>query len=269
VLDGDPLSKGKSDAERREQLAEWITARENPWFSKALTNRIWARAMGRGFYEPIDDLGSSAQPLWTDVHEALAEHFKASGYDLKDLLRLIASTSAYRRGVRTADADTVDTIATAPRRVMGDEVFAALSFGMQLPNVTPPPVAPTDAIRFPPPPQSTRDLIHAVFGTDPSLAPVDAPRTMAQALWMMNNEQLQQQISAAPDSGTLLSKLLAADADDAAVVRQLYTRLLAREATADEVSLALAHIKQVGERGPAFEDLLWGLVNSTEFTTRR
>ncbi len=269
VLDGDPLANGQGDLERREQLAAWVTATGNPWFAKALTNRVWARLMGRGFYEPIDDLGSSQTALWPQVHAALSEHFRASDHDLKDLFRLIVSTDAYRRGIRTADPGAVESAVAAPLRLRGDEVFAALSVSLELPNQTPPKIEPTDEIRFPPPPKSTRDLVNAAFGNDPSFAPVDAPRTMSQALWMMNNEQLQQQIDASPGSGTMLAALLAAEADDAAAIRTLYRRVLAREATEAETALATAHIQHLGQRGPAFEDLLWALVNSTEFTTRR
>jgi len=269
VLDGDPLGKGKSDLERREQLAAWVTARDNPWFAKALTNRVWARLMGRGFYEPIDDLGNSQTPLWPEVHLALAEHFRASDHDMKDLFRLIVSSEAYRRGIRTTDAQAADTAIAAPLRLRGDEVFAALAVAIELPNVTPPKVEPTAEIRFPPPPQSTRDLVNAAFGNDPSFAPFDAPRTMSQALWMMNNEQLQKQIDASPESGTMLGELLKSEADDPAAVRKLYQRVLAREANDGEVSLAVEHLKKLGNREAAFEDLLWALVNSAEFTTRR
>ena len=151
----------------------------------------------------------------------------------------------------------------------GDEVFAALRVGLEMPNVTPPAVAPTAAIRFPPPPKSTRDLVHEAFGTDPSLAPVDAPRTIGQALWMMNNDQLQKQIDARPESGTMLAKLLAGEPDDAAAVRALFARVLAREATQAEMRIALQHVAEGGSRGEAFEDLLWSLVNTAEFTSRR
>ena len=268
-LDGDPLDKHLSDERRRAELADWITDRNNPWFAKALTNRLWARLMGRGFFEPIDDLGDSQTPLWADVHDALSRHFTGSGYDLKNLFRLITTSDAYRRGVRTADAATSDSVAEMPLRLRGDEVFAALVAGIELPNFTPPKVEPTNAIRFPPPPKSTRNLIHAVFGADPSFGPVDAPRTMSQALWMMNNEQLQRQINASPESGTMLAKLLAKEADDKAACQELYSRVLAHDATDAELSLALEHVKTVGDRGVAFEDLLWGLVNSAEFTTRQ
>ncbi|MEX0678958.1 MAG: DUF1549 domain-containing protein [Pirellulales bacterium] len=265
-FDGQLLKKGQSDERRRGELADWITARDNPWFAKAFTNRIWARTMGRGFYEPVDDLGDSRRPLWTQAHDALARHFTATGYDIKDLFRLIANTEAYRRGVRMTDAAQTDA---APLRLRGDEVFAALAVGIELPNVTPPKVEPTGAIRFPPPPKSTRDLVNDAFGADPSLSPVDAPRTMAQALWMMNNEQLQNEIDAAPESGTMLSRLLAAQQDDHAACRELYIRVLARAATQDELRVADEHIKTLGDRGAAFEDLLWSLVNSAEFTSRR
>ncbi|MEX2113521.1 MAG: hypothetical protein WD845_10060, partial [Pirellulales bacterium] len=196
-------------------------------------------------------------------------HFRASAYDVKDLFRLLMHSDAYARGLRMAPASSSEPAKSEPLRMRGDEIFAALAVGIELPNVTPPAVAPTAEIRFPPPPASTRDLVNAAFGTDPSLAPLDAPRTMGQALWMMNNEQLQQQINAAPDSGTMLAQLLAEHADDTAACRQLYARVLARQPSADEQTIALAHIEKLGDRRAAFEDLLWSLVNSAEFTTRK
>jgi hypothetical protein len=260
---------GKDDAERRGRLADWVTSRDNPWFAKSYTNRIWGRLMGRGFYEPLDDLGNSQTPMWSDVHDALAGHFAATGYDIKDLFRLITSTEAYAAGLRMDTITAEGQVAEDPLRLRGDEVFAALTVGIGLPNVKPQAVAPTGAVRFPPPPASTRDLVNAAFGTDPSLMPLDAPRTMAQALWMMNNEQLQKQIDAAPESGTMLARLLAETNDDRAACERLYERVLARKPTAEETRIAIEHVGKLGDRRAAFEDLLWSLVNSAEFTTRR
>ena len=113
-----------------------------------------------------------------------------------------------------------------------------------------PKVAPTDAVRFPPPPKSTRDLVNDAFGSDPSLAPVDAPRTMSQALWMMNNEQLQKQINAAPGSGTMLSKLLDERARRSGCARATVSRVLfSRSATADELRIVAGAHRQ-GGRSP-------------------
>jgi hypothetical protein len=80
---------------------------------------------------------------------------------------------------------------------------------------------------------------------------------------------LQKQIDARPESKTVLARLLADDADDTSVVQKLYRIVLARSPSERELQTVLAHVKKVGERGAAFEDVLWSLVNSAEFTTRR
>jgi hypothetical protein len=279
-LDGLSLEAGKTDAERREVLAAFVTASENPWFAKAYVNRIWGRLLGRGFYEPVDNLSDLQHQDLPTVHEALAAHFLATRYDVKDLMRLVMSTRAYQRSLpvgqsHSSDAPSSDTPSSEPVaaaravRLRGEEVFAALESAIALPNVTPPAVKPTKAVRYPPPPQSTRDMVAEIFGFDPSLPPADIPRTMNQAMLMMNNDQLQAQVNAAPDSGTMLSKLLAESSDDTIVIDKLFVRVLARRPTATETKLARNHVAAVKERGPAFEDLLWSLLNSTEFTSKR
>lgn len=269
-LTGEKLAKGRSDVERRQELAGLITAPHNPWFAKAYVNRIWARLMGRGFYEPVDDFGPAVTPVLPDVHEALAREFVASGYDVKGLFRLIVNTPAYQQQMApqpsTADKPFAAALASP---LAGDQVFAALVTALELPNITPPKQPATKEVRFPPPPQSTRDLVAEVFAFDPSARLEDVPRTLPQAMLMMNQEQLQKQIDARPESGTVLSRLLQASADDRQVVEQLFVLLLSRRPSERELGLSLEHIATVGDRGAAFEDLLWSLLNTTEFTTRR
>jgi hypothetical protein len=184
------------------------------------------------------------------------------------------TSEVYARGLKTGATSAgtsvpAESAAGQPLRLRGDEVFAALRAGVDLPNKTPEAIAPTAAIRFPPPPASTQDLINAAFGTDPSLSAGDAPRTMQQALWMMNNEQLQAAINAAPGAGTMLSKLLDDVSDDKTVCERLYARVLARRPTADETQIALEHVADLKDRRAGFEDVLWSLVNTAEFTSRR
>jgi hypothetical protein len=264
---------GLADLSRRAALAEWIVEPHNPFFARAYVNRIWARMMGRGFYEPVDDLGETGgAPILPEIHHALAGHFVASGYDHKSLVRLIADTKAYQRSLavsRDSEADQKPLAAAYPKKLRGDEVFDSLVTAIGLPNIQPEKPKPTDAIRFPIPPKSTRDLVNEAFGYDPSTEDNLLVRSMKQAMFLMNNVQLQAEIDARPESGTHLAKLLAAEPDDMELAVKLYRGVLGRTPSDTELQIVLRHLKKINERGPAFEDVLWSLINSAEFTTRR
>lgn len=264
------LELGRSDIDRRVELANWIVGSENPWFAKAFTNRVWARMMGRGFCEPVDEIGELGDRVLPEVHTAVADHFIATEFRAKELFRVIALSKSYQRAIRDPAKGEETPFATiAAGRLRGDEVFDSLSVAISLPDFTPPAVAPTAAIRFPPPPKSTRDLVNEAFGFDPSSEAVHVLRTMQQAMFLMNNEQIQKQINAAPESGTVLAQLLVAEASNDVVVEKLYERVLARKPTPKELDLAREHLTSVGDRGAGFEDLLWSMLNSAEFLSRR
>ena len=261
---------GVSDVARRVELADWIVGPENPWFAKAFTNRVWARLLGRGFCEPVDEIGELGDRILPEVHAAVADHFIASQFDVKELFRLVVLSKSYARGIADGDAKDAKPFAVIPAgRLRGDEVFESLKIAIELPNVTPPQEKATDAIRFPPPPKSTRDMVNDAFGFDPSSEKGNVVRTMQQAMLLMNNEQIQKQINADPASGTVLAKLLVEEKDDGAAVVKLYGRVLGRKPTDKESAIAAEHIATVGNRGAAFEDLLWSMVNSAEFVARR
>jgi hypothetical protein len=271
IRGGETYEIGLPDVARRAKLAQWIVHPQNPFFARAYVNRVFARLMGRGFYEPVDDMGETAEtPILRDVQDALAAHFIASGHDHKDVVRLLANTRAYQRTVSAAEgADERPLAAATLKKLRGDEVFDSLATAIGLPNVTPPKEKPTDAVRFPIPPKSTRDLVNEAFGYDPSFKDDLLVRSMKQAMFMMNNQQLQKQIDARPESETHLAKLLAEDKDDSSTATRLYQAVLARSPSEKEMCVVLAHVAKVNDRGAAFEDVLWSLINSAEFTTRR
>jgi hypothetical protein len=160
-------------------------------------------------------------------------------------------------------------VAIAAGRLRGDEVFDSLEAAIEIPNVTPEQKEATGEFRFPPPPKSTRDLVNEAFGYDPSAEQSNVARTMQQAMLLMNNKQIQAQINADPASGTVLAKLLLGEQDDETAISKLYAKVLARKPTTQEVSLALDHVKSTGNRHTGFEDLLWSMLNSAEFLSRR
>ena len=263
---GEPLALGMSDLDRREKLGYWLVRGDNPFFARAFVNHIQARLMGRGFFDPVDDLGEDAEALNPEAHEALASHFIASGFDIKSVLRLLVSTRRYQS--RRPAAAAVDFVGATPKKLRGDEVFDSLVTAIDLPNVEKTISASTDETRFPPPAKSTRDLVNEVFGFDPSTRDKLVTRTMKQAIFMMNNDQLHRLINASPDEDTMLSRLVHSESDNRVVLEVLYVRVLARRPTNVEREILKRHIESVPGRGKAFEDILWSLLNSAEFTTR-
>ena len=73
-LDGKPLALD-SPADRRAYFADWLTAPDNPYFARALVNRVWRNFLGRGLVEAEDDLRQTNPPTNADLFDALAKDF--------------------------------------------------------------------------------------------------------------------------------------------------------------------------------------------------
>jgi hypothetical protein len=67
---------------------------------------------------------------------------------------------------------------------------------------------------------------------------------------------------------TMLGRKLAAIKDNSALVQELYLKVLGREASTSELATCLQYVGEIKSRSEAFEDILWGLVNSAEFLHR-
>ena len=93
--------QGKTSADRRVAFADWLTRPDNPLFARVAVNRMWAELMGRGIVEPVDDFRSSNPPANVPLLEALEHEFVRSGYDRKQILRLICNSRTYQRSCRT------------------------------------------------------------------------------------------------------------------------------------------------------------------------
>jgi hypothetical protein len=266
---GEKLPPGTRDAERRGSLAKWIASKSNPYFAKALVNRYWSELAGEGFYEPVDDMGPDRQGTAVQALDYLAGEFAKRNYNMKWLLEVITATDMYqlpsapRRGPE--DRPMQHNVA---QRLRGDQVFDNLLLvleasepsrigavlGANLPGI--------GNGRFAGPRQQ---FVNA-FGYDPSVRRDELQSSIPQALALMNSPIV---ASALRGTGnTMLTRKLAAIGDDSALVQELYLRVLGREASQSELTTCLQFVKQVGNRTEAFEDLLWGLVNSAEFLHR-
>jgi hypothetical protein len=265
-LNNKELKYGASDAERRAQLAEWITSPENEWFAKAFVNRMWSELVGEGFYEPVDDIGPDRECSAPKTIEYLAQEFTRGGHDVKWLLQTITSTAAYQRDSRgRRDYDETPFLANGPQRLRGDQLFDALVGALELPQQLIPQRGRGGPYGVP---NSVRNFFNLAFGYDPSERRDEISGSIQQALALMNSPVINQAISAQRFNGGL-GQLLRETRDNEAVAIELYLRTLAREPSGEELEICLDHVREVGDRGEAFEDILWSLINSTEFLHRR
>jgi len=85
---------------RKDALADWITAPENPYFARAVANRVWAQFMGRGLVHPVDNLSESNKPSHPALLDALTKGLIAHKFDLKWLIRELVGSNTYQRSGR-------------------------------------------------------------------------------------------------------------------------------------------------------------------------
>lgn len=107
------VQQGMSLADRRAAAARLFTAPENGRFTRTYVNRIWAQLFGKGIVPNVDDM--AAQPSNADLLDWLASDFAANGYDTKQLLRLIMTSTAYR------------SPAPEPRRLSAEQFMDSLA----------------------------------------------------------------------------------------------------------------------------------------------
>ncbi len=86
-----------SAEDTRGQFAAWLTSRDNRQFARTIANRIWRRVMGVGLVEPIDDFREDNPASNPELLEHLTDLVLALDFDLRELVRVLVSTSTYQR----------------------------------------------------------------------------------------------------------------------------------------------------------------------------
>ncbi len=256
--------------DRRPALADWLVAPENRYFARSIANRVWARMMGRGLIEPVDDLSVSNAPSNPELLDALTKSFQ-NGYSVKSLIRAIALSDAYQRSAepnainREDDrfysralaaplnayqfADAIAQVAGVPNR------FGKLEAGARALDVADP---------------YTESYLLDVCGRCLRDGSCDAPNAGAgglrQMLQLINGGAMNDKIAAA---GGRLAKLRARGAAPGEAIEEFYFAALARPPDGKERDAWLTRIQGASNREAAVEDFVWALLNSRAFVFNR
>jgi hypothetical protein len=232
-----------ADARRVAVAAYLVYNPNNYWFARAYVNRVWNELMGDGFYA-VDSLGPDGDVKHKLIVNRMAYVFRNRQFDPRWPFRVIINSRAYQRQARTVESSDVLFTAVRPTRLRADQVAAAIAGVIGNDKLTP--------------------QIDHIFNVDPSLPLADVKGAIQQVLFLMNNPALQSGIKAGP-----LVARLQKIADDGKLVDELYLSLLGREPNERERARALDYVRQAGNRQEAVVDLVWSMVNSTEFLSRR
>ncbi len=263
---GTKAPEGLDDLERREVLSKFLTSQANPWFSRAIVNRMWSEMLGEGFYMPIDDIGPERSAVYPEVLDALAQGFTASGYDLKWLCRTITNTRAYQRKMQKRSEGQLQTpfAAQLPTRLRGDQIFTAITQVFGVDDLQADRSAGNRRYQRS---RSARGQFSSLFTFDPSTSQDEITGDVPQALFMMNSEALNGMLGA--NRSTKLAQIARDYPENKAAIQELYLLTLSREPSAKELEICEDYFQQAERRETALEDLMWSLLNSSEFITKR
>jgi hypothetical protein len=268
----------------RFELSAWMRSEENPYFARMLVNRYWKHFFSRGLVEPEDDIRPTNPATHPELLEELARQFVDNGFDLKQLVRDICNSQTYQFSSEPNQKNAADEQNYAryyPKRMsaeilldsVNDVTGATNSFSRQPLGVR--------AVALPNEKGTSESEFLTMFGRPAMDTACECERTgeanLGQSLHLLNSEKIQAKLTASTGRAALLAK--DKERSDEERITELYLHGLSRKPVAEELSIALNHLKRKRDQsaaGPkafpldqaekeAFEDIVWVLLNTKEF----
>jgi hypothetical protein len=278
-LGAHPLGLSPDD-DARQALADWLTARDNPFFARSLVNRYWKHFFNRGIVEPEDDMRETNPPTNPELLDALAKHFVDSGFDLKNLVRTICRSQTYQLSEIPNQYNKVDKQFYSryyPKRLTAEVLFDAVNQVTLTEAKFDGLPAGTRAVCLPDNSFNAGSYFLTVFGRPDSSSACECERSqdasLAQSLHLLNAKEIQEKLANDKGTAALLTRDNQRNDDDK--IRDLYFTACSRGPTEGELSLAKGYLAKrttgkeekdasAGKR-QAYEDIIWALINTKEF----
>lgn len=245
----------------RPVLADWMTSANNPYFSRAMVNRLWTQVFGRGLVQPVDDMHEGNAPSHPQLLAELSAQFAANGFDVKDFLRALCNSAAYQRtskpisGNRDAGPELFSRMTV--KVLTPEQLFDSLTQVVGVPNRANQ-RRRQGAVAARPLNITPRTQFVNFFKGDDNAEATEYQAGIPQVLRLMNSPLL--------NNGAMLGPLLKSSKRPVQVIEHLYLATLARRPTSRELERSLALVrKHRDEPRQAFGDVLWALLNSSEF----
>jgi Protein of unknown function (DUF1553)/Protein of unknown function (DUF1549) len=259
-------------------FADWLINPKNPWFTRNIANRVWSWLLGRGIIHEPDDIRAANPPSNPELLAYLETELIAARYDLKKLFRLILNSQTYQLACVPQSDNPVAAanFASYPLRrleaeVLIDAINRLTGTTEKYTSAIPEPFtfipATVRAVELPDGSISSSFL--ELFGRAARDTGLESERssrpTAAQELHLLNSSHIQRKI----EQSRMVQKLTQTKNSPREIVNGLYLAVLSRFPTEAESELVTAQLqnKDVKNREAAV-DLVWALLNSTEFRYR-
>lgn len=251
----------------RRQFYQWLIAEQNPYFARSFVNRVWAAYFGVGQVDPVDDFSVTNPPSHPELLDELAERFRESGFNIRDIEKQILMSAAYQRSATPNKSNRADRRNFARQQIRPllaevavDAINKALGTTEDFGNIARKGALAIEIGTNKVPGDAGRAL--QMFGRGKRASTCDCDRRsevdLRQFIFLVNDPWIMEKIK----TGTI-RELLAHG--DRRLVNQLYLRILGRKPDAEEARVGVRHLGNAQRREAAFDDLVWALVNSREF----
>jgi hypothetical protein len=251
-LDGG-APKWQAESSPRLVLADWITARDNPFFARAAVNRMWGHFFGTGLVDPVDDFRDDNPPSDPELLDLLAKAFVESGFDLRFLIRAICTSQAYQRtSARTHASQDGHPLPAkmAVKALTGEQLFDSVALATGYRD------------------EQDRGAARRQFQTRFALVgPVGEPETSVQQALTLLNGRFVAWATDPERCPTLVAVTQTPGMTRPQRIDALYLTTLSRLPTSKEHEQVDRFVTKVDQKREAerLADVFWMLLNSAEF----
>lgn len=248
---------------RKNALADWITKADNPYFAKAVANRVWGQFMGRGLAHPVDNLSEDNPASHPELLEELGKQMVAHDFDLKWYIREIVNTRAYQRSALGESTETV-----APwyergriRPLAAEELFDSIAVALDLEGAIQADKKGGEAMQKDL--DNIRRNVIRTFG-EPLNGTGMYQGNMFENLFLNNDGYFD--FALRRRTGNLLDQVLASEADVSERIDLMFQHILSRKANPAEQERFATYVKQEdGKQDDLWYEAIWVLLASPEF----
>jgi hypothetical protein len=242
------LNMPREGKTRRDQLAHWVTSKDNPYFARSYVNRVWSYLLGAGLIEPIDDIRAGNPPTNPALLDRLTQEFVSNGFNVRELFKAICKSRTYQHSVATNDWNKDDDVNYShalarrlPAEVLYDAIHQAAGAKSRLPGGV-------RAVALLDPSVQAPGGFFELFGRPARESACECERSsgvqLGPVLNLLTGDVLNEALR---DPNNRIAKIVAANKNDAAVVDELFLAILCRKPNAKEMEAGLEALRGAGD----------------------